>query len=194
MIVIYNNINQNKKEINKKKVNRNNRNYNTLNNKHINIDNHQEVAVSLHPEWIVGFTDAEGSFHLSGLKNGPIKPKFSICLNIRDINILNQLQAYFNNMGSISRVKSNNAAIWTVSGNNDIKTLITFFNKHKLRTKKLREFLLWKRAWKCSLHDSKRLIYQKLIRELRSREFPTRTPLSIEWLLGFIEGEGCFLV
>lgn len=160
---------------------------------HTHIENNQDIVFPLHPEWIVGFTDAEGSFHLSGRKNGPIKPKFSITLNIRDILILKSLQAHFN-MGSISIAEKNNAAIWTVSGNKDIFTLIENFNIHKLRTKKLRDFLIWKRSLRYPLHDPKRLIYQNLLRVLRPREFTVKTPLSIEWLIGFIEGEGCFLV
>lgn len=184
MIGIYNILSvQNK---NKKKVIKNNR-------RHLNIDNYQEVVIPLQPDWIVGFVDAEGSFHLSAKNNGPIKPKFSITLNHRDILILQKLKDYFN-IGSISISKKNNAAIWTVSGNKDIFILINFFNKHKLRTREPKGSLIWKRALRYPLNDPKRLICKTLLKELRPKEFPTKTPLSVEWLIGFIEGEGCFLV
>jgi len=162
------------------------------NTQHMN--NHQDVVIPLDPEWIVGLTDAEGSFHLTNTKKGPVKPKFSMTWNIRDIDILIKLRAHFRNMGSISRVKENDSAIWTVNGNEDIITLIKFFSIYKLRTKKLRDFLIWKRALRYTLHDPKRLQYKNLLIKLRDREFPTKTPLSAKWLVGFIEGDGGFII
>lgn len=123
---------------------------------------------------------------------GPVKPKFSIGLNVRDDETLKRLKDHFG-IGSISNTKSNNGTLWTVNGNNDIEMLIKFFNTHRLRSKKQRDFLIWRRIPKYFLHDPKRLMWQKVLKELRPRPFRTVTPLSYQWLLGFIEGEGGFL-
>lgn len=164
-----------------------------LNSHKISMNNHQDVAVPLDPEWIVGFTDGEGSFHLSKRKRGPVKPKFSIGLNMRDKPTLLRLQKYLE-AGSVSDSKKNNAAIWTVNGNADIRKLIAFFSIHRLRSKKQRDFLIWKRTIKYPLHDPRRLMFKEIIIKLRPRPFRTTTPISYQWLLGFIEGEGGFIV
>ena len=57
--------------------------------------------VLLHPEWITGFTDGEGSFiiklsKVKGYRLGwKIQPVFQIKLNLRDLDLLSCIKDYF---------------------------------------------------------------------------------------------------
>lgn len=138
----------------------------------------------------MGFVDGEGSFFITK-QGSTYKLKFALALNIRDMDVLKKLQANFG-FGSLHISKSNDSATWSVGSKEGIKTLAIFFTKHKLRTKKLRDFLLWKRSIDASNLERKKA--QSLIRLLKDRPFPTQSPITSNWLVGFLEGEGCFFI
>ena len=57
--------------------------------------------LTLDPNYITGFSNGEGSFVISLVKNERLKtgwqldPGFSIELHIKDLNLLKQIKAYF---------------------------------------------------------------------------------------------------
>ena len=57
--------------------------------------------LNLEPQWITGFTDGEGCFHLSFIKSKTsklhwgISLEFKISLHEKDINLLKQIKSYF---------------------------------------------------------------------------------------------------
>jgi len=62
--------------------------------------------IPLHPQWITGFTDGEGSFGVKiskakGYKLGwKLQPFFQIKLNVRDLDTLYRIQKYFGGIGT----------------------------------------------------------------------------------------------
>lgn len=112
-------------------------------------DNQQE-----RPEiigWIVGFTDGEGCFSVSIIKNSTTKtgwqvfPEFVITQGEKSINSLKYIQKYFS-CGNIyvNNRKDNhkeNLYRYCVRSISDLtKFIIPFFKKHKLQTAKKSDF------------------------------------------------------
>ena len=64
---------------------------------------------SLHPWFITGFVDGEGSFMVSILKNPKVRSGwqiqsvFQIALHKKDIKLLKLIQAYFGGIGKIAK-------------------------------------------------------------------------------------------
>lgn len=117
--------------------------------KTFSADNQQE-----RPEiigWIVGFTDGEGCFSVSIIKNSTTKagwqvfPEFVITQGEKSINALKYIQKYFS-CGNIyvNTRKDNhkeNLYRYCVRSVSDLtKYIIPFFQKHKLQTAKKFDF------------------------------------------------------
>jgi len=115
-----------------------------------NISN-SNVSNRLNPNWITGFSDAEGTFVVSIYKSNDykckyaVKPSFAIELHERDINLLHKIKEYFNGVGSIHIRSNKSSAIYTVTGLKDINsTIIPHFIEYPLLTQKKADFLLFK--------------------------------------------------
>lgn len=105
----------------------------------------------VHPEWISGFTDAEGSFSLkiikrSGYKLGwGVEPGFIIVLHAKDLPLLEKIQSYFG-VGNI-HIGNNNAVSYYVNNTQDLtNVIIPHFDKYPLNTQKRADYLLFKSA------------------------------------------------
>ena len=89
-----------------------------------------EVKPKLHPWFITGFTDGEGSWGLSISKDSArkmgyiISPKFTIGLHVNDLALLERIAAQFG-VGNIS-IDSNNLIRWHVSSVKDLVNVIIF--------------------------------------------------------------------
>ena len=103
----------------------------------------------LHPEYVVGLTDAEGSFMALVRK----EPKLSVgwrtscCFQIGlaswDKPLLDKLQSTFK-VGTINKA-GNNAYLYRVTSPKDLlDVIIPFFDKYPLLTQKKSDFLLFK--------------------------------------------------
>lgn len=105
----------------------------------------------LDPNWITGFTYAEGSFVISIYKNKissktewRVQASFQIGLHNKDLDFLLSIKSFFNNIGNIY-TKKNNSAIYTVcSVNFLIDFIIPHFEKYPLITQKYSDFILFK--------------------------------------------------
>ncbi len=175
----------------------------------------------LNPEWITGFTDAEGSFGVKifkskGYKLGwRINPFFQIKLNIRDLQILNRIQVYFGGIGIISF--ENNFAKLVVSKPKDLlAVVIPHFVTYPLLTQKYADFELFRQIlliMSIKGHRTEegflnvlnlRYNLNKGISEELKELYPNLVPvdrpfvperdISPEWLAGFVDGEGSFNV
>jgi hypothetical protein len=97
--------------------------------------------MNLHAQWIVGFVDGEGCFHL-GLNTNKsmsfgfqILPEFVVVQHQRDRQVLEALKSYFK-CGYI-KVNHGDRLCFLVRNLHDLVTVILpFFEKHKLKTKK----------------------------------------------------------
>ncbi|MDD5626425.1 MAG: LAGLIDADG family homing endonuclease [Patescibacteria group bacterium] len=120
----------------------------------------------IHPYYITGFTDGEGCFTIYVRKDKQQKKskifhyfywKAAFAINLRgdDQSILKDIQKYFNGCGnfavsnpkSLKLLHAYGQAQWQVTSIPDlVKAVIPHFEKYPLRTKKAREFILWKAA------------------------------------------------
>jgi len=142
---------------------------------------------------------------------------FSIKLDIRDIKILKKIQKFFN-VGSLTvRIrKGKHIGIYSVQSLKDLtQVIIPHFNKYPLLTQKAADFLLFKQAIKIfnnkahlTVDSLNQLVgikasMHKGLSYILKLEFSNYTPVerpiiknpiikSPLWLVGFIEGRGCF--
>lgn len=128
-------------------------------------------------EWFLGFSEGDGSF-INNSSGG--KTIFSIHLHIADLPLLYEIQAQLN-MGNVDLNK--NSAIFIVKAKKDINILIEIFNGNIYLRKRQIQFENW------VLNFNKK---NKLNIEIKSNQF--KPSLNDNWLAGFIDAEGSFLV
>ena len=102
--------------------------------------------MNLHAQWIVGFTDGEGCFHVgispskSMALGFRVKPSFSITQHKKDIKVLHGLKRYFGCGGIYQNGK--NVLHYRVEGQKILSSeVVPFFEKHQLKTSKHLNFL-----------------------------------------------------
>lgn len=123
----------------------------------MSADNQQgrllEKNKQLHPQYIVGFVDGEGSFHIAIYKdprmNSGLKfiPEFHISQRISSKHVLESIRDYFD----CGYVKANHAInqydktyVFVVRKREDLlEKIIPFFEKNPLKTEKQNDFLLF---------------------------------------------------
>ena len=110
--------------------------------------------MELHSEWITGFVDGEGCFHVSITKNEGMKlgyqvlPEFTVTQHERSIQVLHGLKTFFGTgVVRSSQGKSKKILSYKVRNATDLRTIILpFFLKHPLKTSKNVEFLKFRRV------------------------------------------------
>ena len=101
--------------------------------------------MELDAQWIVGFTDGEGCFHV-GINEHPdmkagyqVLPEFTVVQHERDVQILHALKRFFG--CGVVRSNHGDRMAYRVRGIDHLLTTICpFFLKHPLKTKKNVEF------------------------------------------------------
>ena len=101
--------------------------------------------MDLNAQWIVGFVDGEGCFHIGINQNQTMKlgvqvlPEFTVVQHQADEQVLYALKAYF----GCGVVRKNHATrfCYRVRGQENLRErIIPFFEKHQLKTRKRVEF------------------------------------------------------
>ena len=99
----------------------------------------------LDAQWIVGFVDGEGCFHVSINKHKEISsgyqvlPEFTVVQHERDVQVLFALKSHFG--CGVVRKKHDNKLCYRVRDiDHLLKIIIPFFEKHLLKTKKRVDF------------------------------------------------------
>ena len=97
--------------------------------------------MKLDPQWIVGFVDGEGCFHVGINPNAEmtaryqVLPEFTVVQHQRDVQILHALKAHFG--CGVVRSNHGDRMAYRVRGQEHLLgTIIPFFDKHPLKTKK----------------------------------------------------------
>ena len=111
-----------------------------------------QQKVLLHPWFVTGFVDGEGSFMINIVKNDKMKigwrvqPCFTLNLHKKDEIILEKIQKFFR-VGSISKLGLHliQFRVFTVK---DLKVILDHFNKFPLKTQKCADFKLLKKVLK----------------------------------------------
>jgi len=185
------------------------------------IRNLSTLDSKLDPSYISGFTDGEGSFILTIIKDNKYKSgwrvtcRFIISLHKKDLMLLVKIKDFFNT-GSIFNTGTD-ASQFRVESLKGLENIINHFNKYPLKTRKQADFELFKLAYnliKDKNHTTKdgllKLVALKasmnngLNNELEIT-FPDIVPIlkpeislskNIEplWLTGFTDAKGCFSI
>ena len=102
--------------------------------------------MQLESQWITGFVDGEGCFHVGINANDEmtagfqVLPEFTVVQHQRDLQILNALKAHFG-CGVVRTNHGDRMAYRVRSQDHLLKIIIPFFMKHPLKTKKNVDFL-----------------------------------------------------
>lgn len=100
--------------------------------------------LKLNPFWITGFIEGEGSFYINTHKDtNKMRPVFSIGLNQRDKFLLQRINNFFKEIGSVYMSNTNNSAELKVYKLNNFNSLIDHFNNYPLKGFKLYNFSIW---------------------------------------------------
>jgi hypothetical protein len=102
--------------------------------------------LQLDTQWIAGFVDGEGCFHVGINPNAEmtagfqVLPEFTVVQHRRDLQVLNALKAHFG--CGVVRSNHGDRMAYRVRGQEHLlKIVIPFFMKHPLKTKKNVDFL-----------------------------------------------------
>ena len=118
----------------------------------LKIKNYSTLKQSspVNPWFWTGLIDAEGSFSVVVDKNNKrtlgwrVQSKFQIGLHERDLDLLLQLQKFWEGVGSIHIDSFYNRVIYSVDSIKDLTILIKHFEKYPLLTQKAADFILFK--------------------------------------------------
>ncbi len=105
----------------------------------------REVPMKLDAQWITGFVDGEGCFHV-GINphkemtvGFQVLPEFTVVQHKRDVQILHAMKSYFG--CGVVRVNHGDRMAYRVrSINHLLEHIVPFFIKHPLKTKKNVDF------------------------------------------------------
>jgi LAGLIDADG endonuclease len=106
--------------------------------------------MDLNAQWIVGFVDGEGCFHVGINQNQTMKlgvqvlPEFTVVQHEVDEQVLYALKAYFG--CGVVRKNHGTRLAYRVRGQENLRQkIIPFFEKHQLKTRKRVDFAKFRR-------------------------------------------------
>jgi len=111
-------------------------------------NNKESANLPLNPFYITGFSDAESSFSLIWNKRGrgAIQPCYKISLHIKDLNLLENIRAFWGGVGSIGKHGENTIQYQVRSLKELTNVIIPHFDKYPLITQKRADYELMKSA------------------------------------------------
>ena len=109
------------------------------------------MSMNLNAQWIVGFVDGEGCFHVGINQNESMSlgvqvlPEFTVVQHEVDEQVLYNLKNYFG--CGVVRKNHGTRLCYRVRGQANLRDrIIPFFEKHKLKTRKRVDFEKFRRA------------------------------------------------
>lgn len=110
------------------------------------------IIVSLQPEFVTGFSDAEACFKIPIIQSNrckigyQVQANMQICLHVKDLQLLYLIQSHFG-VGNINKGKTTTTAYYTVANLKDlVDVIIPHFEKNPLMTQKRSDFELFRQA------------------------------------------------
>ena|SRR3569832_735288 len=106
--------------------------------------------MKLESQWVVGFVDGEGCFHVSinshkEMSAGyQVLPEFTVVQHQKDVQVLHALKAYFG-CGVIRKNHGDRMAYRVRALQHLDQIIVPFFEKHPLITKKRVDFIKFRR-------------------------------------------------
>lgn len=152
-------------------------------------------------EWLVGFTDSEGNFSITlrNLNNNTyssVTLTYQIGLHIDDLKVLELIQKQIQ-CGKIT-ISDKKCNFFVNDAFSLIYIILPIFNFVKLNSSKFSQFKIFEEAVKLlidKIHLTtegkiKMIDYKKNLN--KDYKLPDQINITDNWLLGFIEGDGCF--
>jgi LAGLIDADG endonuclease len=99
--------------------------------------------------WLAGFADGEGHFGINQITEHGFQPVFAITLRHDDWQILENIAAAFGGTVIIKRARrgrEHDQLRYQGSSIATLDALKTYFDAHPLRTKKARDYEIWREA------------------------------------------------
>lgn len=176
----------------------------------------------LNPNYISGFIDAEGCFHISIIKSSTskigayVRAIFQISLHNKDKFLLENIRDYFK-VGTIT-LRSDNAVVYAVSSIKDLQIILNHLETYPLITDKWADLQLFKQVVELMINQEHLTLegLTKIVNIKASMNFgitpesilslfpiihpvkrPVREDITIYdpyWVTGYIEGEGMFFI
>ena len=110
------------------------------------LDVRDVPPMRLEAQWVAGFVDGEGCFHVSINPHAQMSvgcqvlPEFTVVQHERDVQILHALKAHFG-CGVVRRNHGDRMAYRVRGKEHLLQRIVPFFMKHPLKTKKNVDFL-----------------------------------------------------
>ena len=105
--------------------------------------------MNLEAQWVVGFTDGEGCFHVGMARHAEmtlqvqVLPEFTIVQHERNVHVLHALKEFFG--CGVVRVNHGDRLCWRVRKlEHLLDRILPFFEKHPLKTRKQQDFLIFR--------------------------------------------------
>ena len=109
------------------------------------------MSMNLNTQWIVGFVDGEGCFHVGINQNESMSlgvqvlPEFTVVQHQVDEQVLYGLKSYFG--CGVVRKNHGTRLSYRVRGQENLRErIIPFFEKHQLKTRKRIDFLKFRKV------------------------------------------------
>ena len=105
--------------------------------------------MELDAQWIVGFTDGEGCFHVGVAKHPEMKmgvqvlPELTIVQHKRDVHVLHAIKRFFC-CGAVRTNHGDRMCFRVRKLRNILDHVIPFFDQHPLKTRKRQDFLAFR--------------------------------------------------
>nr|YP_009364289.1 hypothetical protein [Ophiocordyceps sinensis]ARF03398.1 hypothetical protein [Ophiocordyceps sinensis]QDH07211.1 hypothetical protein [Ophiocordyceps sinensis] len=177
---------------------------------------------NLNPNYVSGFIDAEGCFHISTLTNSNLKlgvsvrSIFQISLHKKDKVLLEKIRDFFD-VGRIA-MRSDDAVVYEVSSIKDVEIILNHFETYPLITDKWADLQLFKQVVELMVNKEHLTMegLTKIVNLKASMNFgtmpksivslfpainPIKRPVKGDftiyhpyWVVGYIEGEGMFFI
>ncbi len=106
--------------------------------------------MNLNAEWITGFVDGEGCFHVGVSRHEQMStgyqvlPEFTVVQHTRDVQVLHALKSYFG-CGVVRRNHGDRMAYRVRKREHLMRHIVPFFMKHQLKTKKRLDFIKFRK-------------------------------------------------
>jgi len=185
----------------------------------------KEIPLTINPYFVTGFVDGEGCFSVffrrdKRMKLGwVISLNFQIHLHSKDKELLSKIREVLGRVGGIYESKNNSCSYIVSSLPQIVNTLIPFFDKYPLLSKKSEDYEFFKKValiMNKKEHLKDKGFYEILsikaamrngLTEVLAESFPNIKPVSTSnfenllpkslnphWIAGFTEAEGSFMI
>jgi hypothetical protein len=137
----------------------------------------EEKMIKLESQWIVGFVDGEGCFHVGIAENKTftigyqVLPEFVIVQHERDVKLLHNIKTFFG-CGVVRKNHGSFMCYRVRKLDHLLNIIVPFFEKHQLKTLKRVDFLKFRKVVHL-MKDKKHLTHNGLeqIRKVKAKEF-----------------------